>query len=61
MLREIIKFIKKNIINVLLIYAYDSLIFPLNVIIPINIFTIFFIYIFGFFGMFGLILLSFLI
>jgi hypothetical protein len=41
MLKKIINIIKKIIMAVLLIYAYNKLALPLNVIIPMNIITVF--------------------
>ena len=41
MLKKIINVIKKIIMAVLLIYAYNKLALPLNVIIPMNIITVF--------------------
>lgn len=40
MLKKIFSIIKKFIIAVLIIYAYNKMAFPLNLFIPINIFTI---------------------
>lgn len=47
MLKEIINIVKKIILSVLLIYAYNKLALPLNVVIPINIITILLVYICG--------------
>lgn len=41
MFRTIFNIIKKVILSVLFIYAYNRLALPLNVVIPINIFTVF--------------------
>lgn len=43
----------------LIIYAYDSFIWPLNIIIPINFFNILLVSVFGIPAMFGLVLFSF--
>lgn len=40
MLKKVFNIIKKIIVAVLLIYAYNKLALPLNIIIPINIITI---------------------
>lgn len=41
MIKKIMKIVKKLILAVLLIYAYNKLALPLNLIIPLNILTIF--------------------
>lgn len=40
MLRKIFGLVKKFIVAVLLIYAYNKMALPLNLFIPMNIFTI---------------------
>ena len=40
MLKKIINIIKKIILSVLFIYAYNKLALPLNVIIPMNLITV---------------------
>lgn len=40
MIKKIINIIKKFIVAVLLIYAYNKMTLPLNLFIPMNIFTI---------------------
>ncbi len=40
MLKKILNIIKKLIMSVLFIYAYNKLALPLNVIIPINVITV---------------------
>ena len=40
MLKKIFNIIKKIIMSVLFIYAYNKLALPLNIIIPINIITV---------------------
>ena len=40
MLRKIFNLIKKFIVAVLLIYAYNKMAMPVNLFIPMNIFTI---------------------
>lgn len=47
MLKIIFKILKKVIFAVLLIYAYNKLAFPLNLIIPINILTVLIVSLFG--------------
>ena len=47
MLKRIFLIIKKIILSVLLIYAYNKLAFPLNVVIPINIVTVLMVFICG--------------
>lgn len=40
MLKKVINIIKKIILSVLFIYAYNKLALPLNVIIPMNLITV---------------------
>lgn len=40
MIKKIFSAIKKIIVSVLLIYGYNKLALPLNIVIPMNIFTI---------------------
>lgn len=47
MLKKVFNVIKKIILTVLLIYGYNKLALPLNVVIPINIITVLFVYICG--------------
>lgn len=47
MLKNIFNIIKKIILSVLLIYAYNKIALPLNVVIPINILTILLVFICG--------------
>ena len=47
MFKKIFDIVKKIILAVLLIYAYNKLALPLNVIIPINIITVLFVYVCG--------------
>ena len=47
MLKRIFLIIKKIILSVLLIYAYNKLALPLNVVIPINIVTFLMVFICG--------------
>lgn len=58
MIRFVFSIIKKFILGLLLLYAYNMIVFPLNVTIPISIFTILFVTILGFPGMVGLCLFS---
>ena len=39
--------LKKLIVTFFLIYGYNNLVMPINMTIPINIYTIFLVYIFG--------------
>lgn len=61
MFSKIFGILKKIITCTLVIYAYDSLNLPLNILIPINIITVSIVYFFGLFGIVGIIILSFLI
>lgn len=47
MLKNIFNIIKKIILSVLLIYAYNKIALPLNVVIPINILTVLLVFICG--------------
>ena len=47
MLKRIFLIIKKIILSILLIYAYNKLALPLNVVIPINIVTVLMVFICG--------------
>ena len=47
MLKKIFNIMKKIILAVLLIYTYNKLALPLNVVIPINIITVLFVYVCG--------------
>lgn len=40
MLKKVLNLIKKFIVAVLLIYAYNKMALPLNLFIPMNVFTI---------------------
>ena len=40
MLNKVLNFLKKIIVSVLIIYAYNKLAIPLDVIIPMNVITI---------------------
>ena len=61
MLRILFNLIKKIILGLLLLYAYNVIVFPIGVTIPINVFTILFVTLLGFPGMIGLGLFSLLI
>lgn len=61
MLRILFNLIKKVILGLLLLYAYNVIVFPIGVTIPINVFTILFVTLLGFPGMIGLGLFSLLI
>ena len=58
MLKFIFNVVKKLILGLLLLYAYNMIVYPLNATIPMNIFTIVFVTILGFPGMLGLCLFS---
>lgn len=47
MINKIVNFVKKSIMAVLLIYTYNKLSLPLNIIIPVNIVTVFLVYLCG--------------
>ena len=54
MLKFIFNVVKKLILGLLLLYAYNMIVYPLNATIPMNVFTILFVTILGFPGMIGL-------
>lgn len=58
MLKKIFYVIKKIIVAVLLIYGYNKLALPLNIVIPLNVITIFLVYIGGIPSILMLILFS---
>ena len=58
MLKKILQVVKKIILSVFLIYAYNKLALPLNVNIPLNFITIFMVLICGIPSLFVLILFS---
>lgn len=58
MLRKIFNIIKKFIVAVLLIYAYNKMTLPLDLFIPMNIFTILLVTFCGIPSIFMLILFS---
>lgn len=60
MLKKLFFVIKKMVMAALIIYAYDSFVWPLNIIIPINFFNIILVSIFGIPAMFGLVFFSFM-
>ena len=41
MLSKIIWFVKKVIFGILFLYAFNIVVFPLNVMLPINVFNVF--------------------
>ena len=57
-MKKIFLLIKKVILAVICIYAYNKLTLPLNIVIPINIFTISLVTLFGIPSMIMLILFS---
>lgn len=46
-MEKIKKHLRKLIVTFFLIYGYNNLVMPINMIIPINIYTILLVYIFG--------------
>ncbi len=56
----ILKFLKKVIASAVFLYAYNSLTFSINVVVPINFFNLLLVSFFGLPAMFGLIFFSFL-
>lgn len=60
MIKKLFFVVKKVIMACILIYAYDSLTLPLDVMIPINFFTVLLVSVFGVPAMFGLVLFNFL-
>jgi len=58
MLKKVFNLIKKVIVAVLLIYAYNKMALPLNLFIPMNIFTILLVTFCGIPSIFMLILFS---
>lgn len=47
MFKKIMKFIKKIIVSMIIIFAYNKISFSLNAIIPINLITIILVSLFG--------------
>ena len=58
MLKKVLFLIKKFIFGVLFIYAFNVIVFPIDAVVPINIFTILFVSIFGLPGIIGICLFS---
>ena len=58
MLKKFLVLLERIILSVLLIYAYNKLSLPLNIIIPINLITIFLVTLFGIPSILMLILFS---
>ena len=58
MIKKLFGIIKKIIIAVLFIYAYNKLAFPLDIFIPMNVLTILLVTFFGIPSIFALILFS---
>ena len=61
MINRIFLIIKKFIRSFVFIYAYNSFFIGLNVIIPINIFTLIFVCLFDVYGILGIVFVSFLV
>ena len=47
MMKNVLMFIKKIIVAILFIYTYNIIVFPLGIIIPINIFNVLIVSFFG--------------
>ncbi len=60
MIKKVFFLIKKIIIGFLFIYAYNIIVFPINAVIPINIFTVILVILFGFPALIGISLFPFL-
>lgn len=58
MIKFIFNVVKKLILGLLLLYAYNMIVYSLDATIPMNVFTIVFVTIFGFPGMIGICLFS---
>lgn len=59
-MKRVFNLIRKIILSAIIIYAYDSIALPMNIIIPINAVTVLLVSLFGIPAMFGLILFSFI-
>ena len=57
-INKIFLIVKKFILSVLFIYGFNIMIFPLNITIPINIFSIIMVIVFGLPAVFGFCLFS---
>jgi len=57
MLKKIFKFIQKMIVSAFILYSYNVIASPLNLIVPINLFTILILTILGLPALFGLIII----
>lgn len=55
MMKKILTFLKKVILVAFMLYAYNLIMAPLNLLLPINIYTI------GFVSLFGLMAIPFLV
>lgn len=58
MINKLLLIIKKIIVSILFIYGFNIMIFPLNITIPMNIFSIVIVIMFGFPAVIGLCLFS---
>lgn len=58
MLTKIFSLIKKFIIGILFIYAYNVIVYPINTTIPMNVFTIVLVSFFGLPAIIGLCIFS---
>lgn len=57
MLKRLFKFIQKMIVSAFILYSYNVIASPLNLIVPINLFTILILTILGLPALFGLIII----
>lgn len=46
-MKKITKYLRKVIVTFFVIYGYNNLVMPINMVIPINIYTILLVYCFG--------------
>ena len=58
MVKKIFWIVKRFIFGILFIYAFNVIVFPIDAVVPINIFTILFVSIFGLPGIIGICLFS---
>lgn len=61
MLKKIVKILKKIVLSFLLIYGYNLVISPINMLVPLNIITISYITILGIPAFLSIIVISFFI
>lgn len=58
MIKKVFLVVKKIIVALLMIYAFNVIVFPINGVVPINVFTVIFVTLFGLPGVIGLCLFS---